>query len=101
MDSKERRPGGPWRIAWTPTRKEDVETVYETFQTWQQVIDYVDRNGWVYYHAPLDYRPVRVVAKVKRRRSGCVIRVTPPTRDADPFDADEAHLNRFKVRVDA
>lgn len=66
---------------------------FRKFESWDEVLAFVDRFGALYYHAPLDARPVRV--EVSRRGRGRKVRVRPPTRDVDPFWADEGHLDRF------
>lgn len=71
--------------------------MFETFKTWAELLDHIRNGEPVYYHAPMDYRPVRVAAYIRR---GGKIRVIPPTSDADPFMADRSHLDRFKRRSD-
>lgn len=66
---------------------------YDTFQSWFAVLVHVDMGEPIYYHAPLDYHPVRVRAE---RRRGQKVRVFPPSRGADPFTTDADHLPRFK-----
>lgn len=64
---------------------------YKTFDDWREVIDYIRKGGHVWYHAPLDLRPVRVEVKASRGR----VRVYPGPQ-ADPFYADAGHLDRFR-----
>jgi hypothetical protein len=64
-----------------------------TFQTWAELLDHVSAGHKLYYHAPMDYRPVFVTAKT--RRDGKV-RVYPIYSNADSFTADIAHLDRFR-----
>jgi hypothetical protein len=71
-------------------------SAYSTFSTWREVQDYVNAHYTLFYHAPLDYRPVLVSAKVRRDGK---IRVTPVYTDADPFTADAGHLDRFRRLV--
>lgn len=67
--------------------------MYETFATWDDVLVFVKRGGWLFYHAPLDFRPSSVQASV--RGKGRKIRITPGG-DCDPFWADEKHLPRMR-----
>lgn len=66
-------------------------TTYRAFDSWAELLGHVARSGEVYYQAPLDRHPVRVKAAVRCNK----VRVTPPSRDADPFTADLGHLPRF------
>ena len=67
---------------------------YEPFTTWEQLLDHVSAGYPLYYHAPMDHRPVGVSATV--RRDGR-LRVTPgPYSNADAFNADKGHLERFR-----
>lgn len=67
---------------------------FETFPSWKDVLEHVRAGKPVYYHAPFDIRPVLVSATAEPQ--GRTVRITPPTRDADPFTADAGHLERFK-----
>ena len=71
--------------------------MYERFSTWADVLAFVDRGGWLHYHAPMDLRPtsVRVVKRFKNGK----LKLDPGTNDADPFTADEKHLDRFRRMV--
>lgn len=66
---------------------------YTTFQTWTELLDAIRADDRIAYQAPMDVRPVQVGTTI--RRDGR-IRVTPTSRDADPFTADAAHLDRFR-----
>ena len=70
---------------------------FESFTTWTQLLDHINAGYDLWYHAPLDYRPRRISAIV--RKDGR-IRVYPLTTDADPFTADVAHLERFRRNAD-
>ena len=70
---------------------------FVAFDTWAAVLEHVRSGAAVYYHPPLNFRPVVVKAFV--RPGGKDLRVTPYDRDADPFTADEKHLDRFRRRV--
>jgi hypothetical protein len=70
---------------------------YAPFASWDDVLDHVRIGHPTYYHAPLDYRPAFIQAKVKGRK----VRVTPLSRECDPFTADEGHLDRFRKGVRA
>jgi hypothetical protein len=65
---------------------------FSPFPTWGEVLAHVEAGLPVYYQAPLDPRPVRIGAKRRRNR----IAVDPLTLDADRFQADAAHLSRFR-----
>ena len=77
---------------------------YQKFETWDQVLEYVTKGKCsldscgIYYQAPMDYRPVLVLAK--RRGNGRKVRIIPPGLLADPFWADAGHLDRFLRAVD-
>jgi hypothetical protein len=67
---------------------------YEAFQSWPQLLDHINAGLPLWYQAPLDVRPAAVTAKV--RKDGR-LRVYPHwSSDADPFTADQAHLERFR-----
>ena len=83
---------------------------YLSFATWRDVLVHVQASKPIFYQAPLDFRPVRVRVLLHRhaRRgtqgivlSATVLRVYPPTNDADPFFADARHLDRFRQQVTA
>jgi len=59
---------------------------YRGFQHWDEVLNFADRFGHLYYKGPLDYRPVSL--EVSRRGKGRMLRVNPPIRDASSFWAD-------------
>jgi hypothetical protein len=67
-----------------------------TFATWRDVLVHIQAGRPIYYHAPLDVRPVAVRCQLTK---GNKVRVFPPTADADPFTADSAHRARFCFRV--
>lgn len=73
----------------------DLNT-FTRFETWDAVVSHVAAGLPIYYHAPMDVRPVWVRCEVRARQR---IRVFPPSPDADPFTADASHLDRFRVRV--
>jgi hypothetical protein len=69
---------------------------FAPFESWQAVIEHVQADRPVYYHAPFDFRPARVGARLNSpKASRRTIRIDPMSRDADPFTADAAHLDRF------
>jgi len=74
----------------------DTGASFVSFATWEAVQAHIRAGLAVYYQAPLDYRPVRIGARVLSKHR---IRVRPPTRDVDPFTADRGHLERFKMRA--
>ncbi len=66
----------------------------EKFSTWDEVLAFVKAGGWLWYHAPLDVRPVSVrVVKVFKNGK---LRIDPMNRDADYFTADAGHLDRMR-----
>jgi len=69
-------------------------STYARFETWNDVLAFVDRGGWLFYHAPLDLRPMSV--RVAKRFKNGKLRLDPGTRDADPFTADAGHLDRMR-----
>lgn len=82
--------------------------MFAKFQAWDEVIAHVRRGEPLYYWPPMDVRPTRVdaghyrtqvVLKNDDRGNGVtVLRIEPPPREADPFEADADHLDRFRKR---
>ena len=68
---------------------------FEKFPTWDDVLAHVAMHECVYYHAPMDVRPVLVKAAAR----GDAVRVVPFDRHADPFTADRGHFDRFERLV--
>lgn len=68
----------------------------ERFDSWPDLLAHIRAGGSVRYHAPLDVRPVSVLATVRGRTDRAKVRVIPCSRDADPFWADAGHLDRFR-----
>ena len=62
-----------------------------TFASWLAVRNYCETHAWVYYQAPLDYRPS--VVAVRRVFKNGKIRLVPPSGFG--FTADAGHLGRF------
>jgi hypothetical protein len=63
------------------------------FTNWAQVLDAAMEKAHLWYHAPLDYRPVYVLVrrvfrngKIRLQHGDCT------------FTADEGHLPRFRMR---
>jgi hypothetical protein len=68
-----------------------AEVMYEKFTTWADVLAFVDRGGWLHYHAPMDLRPISVLV-VKRFKNGKLrLRALDLT-----FTTDSGHLDRFR-----
>ena len=65
--------------------------MYNTFKTWTDVLSFVDRGGWLWYHAPLDLRPSSVTV-VKRFKNG---KLRLSSGDVT-FTADSGHLSRMR-----
>jgi hypothetical protein len=75
------------------------------FPNWRAVLEYAAAGGPLYYHAPLDFRPVKLWDYKVRART---LRIWPHgsrgrgrMRTHDPFTADKGHLNRFLYPVSA
>lgn len=70
---------------------------FHTFANWETLLAFVRSGRPMYYHAPLDYFPrlVRGTLGV----NGTVL-VLPYSSDCDPFEADAAHLDRFRFRLE-
>lgn len=70
------------------------------FDTWQEVLEHVRAQKPVWYQAPLDRTPMRLSYKVPEhygvRIQGNAVRIQPPKYAADPFRADDRHLDRFR-----
>ena len=75
---------------------------FEPFANWDQLIDHVRAELPLWYHAPLDYQPVRIYDSIVRKDGK--VRVYPSDRyhakrnpnGCDPFTADRGHLERFR-----
>ncbi len=61
------------------------------FLSFEEVRKYCEEGRYVLYWPPLNHRPVCVWAKTE----GEGVKVVPGDREADPFMADEGHLERF------
>lgn len=70
---------------------------FQSFASWTELLDHITAGYSLWYHAPLDFRPRRVSAVVRKDGK---LRVYPSTTDADPFTADTAHLDRFRQLAD-
>ena len=66
------------------------------FETWSAVIAHVRSGKPIWYQAPLDARPVSILATV-RGENPRKVRVSG-SRDYDTFFADSGHLDRFRQR---
>lgn len=69
---------------------------YETFDSWEAVLAFVEQHGYIYYQAPLDHKPHYVSAGFRGQK----VRVTPTAIDVDSFWADASHLDRFRRPID-
>lgn len=69
---------------------------FDGFPSWTFLIAWVELEGVVYYHAPLDPGPKRVFAKLVGQGTKRRIRIEAPYGGFDTFEADEEHLSRFK-----
>lgn len=67
----------------------DEKVKFRTFDTWEQVLEYVKANGHVYYKGGLQYKPEFVWAKV----IGNTVRTKPSADQADPWTMDSSYLN--------
>lgn len=80
--------------------------MFTRFETWSDVVAFAKATGYLYYHAPLDARPVRVSVTLPKRKPRNsmvpgdgwkeVLRIDPGHRDADPFYAFGDHLSRMR-----
>ena len=68
---------------------------YARFETWADAVNHVREHGSIFYHAPLDPRPVRVAASVSGKAPRR-IRLTPSPSAADPFWIGADHLDRLQ-----
>jgi hypothetical protein len=68
----------------------------QSFDTWESVLEHAREGKPLWYHAPLDARPVAILV-VKVYLNG-KIRIDPLSNQADNFTADAGHLNRFRKR---
>lgn len=64
-----------------------------TFKTWDEVLTHVAKGARLYYQAPADVRAHFVGAAICRVTK---LRCVPSDPAADPFIADESHLDRFR-----
>lgn len=69
------------------------------FGSWAEVVQWVKERGSVYYHAPLDVRPVFVRALLVEHEGYTFVRVLPDRSDVSPFHADAGHLPRFRKKT--
>lgn len=63
------------------------------FRDWAQLIDHIAAGYPLWYQAPMDYRPAQVSVVVRKDGK---LRVSSIYTDADPFTADQGHLDRFR-----
>lgn len=80
--------------------------MFAKFSSLDEVIAHVRRDEPLYYWAPMDLRPTLVNRGAYRTqvvltndddgKGVTVLRIVPPSVDADPFEADEGHLERFR-----
>ena len=61
------------------------------FDSWDDVLAFVDRGGWLWYHAPLDIRASCVLVH-KRYKNG---KLRLSSGDVS-FTADSGHLDRMR-----
>jgi hypothetical protein len=71
--------------------------MWQTFDTWQDVIDAAKRGERLWYQAPLDRSPHSIlVVKIYKNDK---LRIDPLSNQVDNFTADAGHLGRFRRRV--
>lgn len=76
-------------------RRERTDTMlFLSFHSWADVLIHVKAHLPIYYWAPLDVRPRRIV--IARVYKNGTLRIAKPAADVDAFTADAAHLERFK-----
>lgn len=80
-----------------------LDTEFDRFGSWPEVVAYCKAGLSLYYHAPLDHRPQLVDYQATHRSRDAlhdrVLRIIPDPRDGDPFLADESHLSRMRRRT--
>ncbi len=81
------------------TTKSIEGSTYRSFDSWADVLAAASQGVRLFYHAPMDYRPVAITTASAGGKARNKIKVFPPTNDADPFVADAGHLDRFWVRL--
>lgn len=74
--------------------RERIMCDMECFETWPDLLAHIASGGRVRYQAPLDARPASVI--IGRVFKNGKVRVVPLSNRADPFNADPAHLPRFR-----
>lgn len=72
------------------------EQPLEKFPSWIAVLTWIESGYEIFYHAPMDRRPVRVTARRGKGSHRYKVKVTPRTNDADPFWTDLEHFDRFR-----
>ncbi len=75
------------------------------FKSWSEVLAHVKAGKPISYQAPFDRNPVPVRCVLTGGKRGLpetcdLVRVFPPPGDADPFNANDAHLPRFSAPDD-
>lgn len=69
--------------------------MYHSFASWPDLLAFIRSNGALYYHAPLDVRPVAVC--VLRVFKNGKLRICPTwAHSVGAFTVDAAHLPRFR-----
>lgn len=68
--------------------------MFESFDSWPDVLAYAERNGRIWYQAPLDLHPVFVLVMRVFKNGKLRLRA-----DSLSFTADSAHLHRMRRRV--
>lgn len=83
---------------------------FERFETWADVVSYAKQHGHLYYQASLDASPVRLDAKLPKRKprnsvvpgdgwKGCIRLIPYAALEADPFVVFSDHLGRMRRPV--
>jgi hypothetical protein len=71
---------------------------FESFTTWDEVLNAARRGDRLWYQAPLDRSPHSIIVE-KIYKNG-KLRINPLSNQVDKFNADAGHLARFRKRVD-
>ena len=83
---------------------------HERFESWSEVVAYAKQHGHLYYQAPLDASPVRLDAKLPKRKprnsmvpgdgwKECIRLIPYAALEADPFVVFSDHLGRMRRPV--
>lgn len=83
---------------------------FERFDSWSDVVSYAKQHGHVWYQAPFDAAPVKLDAKLPKRKprnsmvpgdgwKECFRLIPHAALEADPFIVFSDHLSRMRRPV--